>query len=118
MPLAGSNIANFGLTCTDKGLTSSTSCTVQAAKPAIVLVANPKSVELGEKASIGWVTASMKECIISSPSQPNFTAENAGKKNANGVATTDPINGATNFLLTCTTVGGNTREATTTVVIK
>src|SRR3989344_4475072 len=74
-PPTATRTVNFGLTCINKGISSNASCTVQVAKPAIVLVANPKSVESGERASIGWVTASMKEngCVISSSNQPDFT---------------------------------------------
>jgi len=119
-PPMGARTANFGLTCTNEGISSNTSCTVQVAKPAIVLVANPKSVELGETANIGWVTASMKEngCVISSPNQPDFTEQNANNPRNSGVAETLPITTETTFLLTCITAGGNTREATTTVMVK
>ena len=119
-PPTATRTVNFGLTCINKGISSNASCTVQVAKPAIVLVANPKSVESGERASIGWVTASMKEngCVISSSNQPDFTAQNANNPRNSGVAETLPITTETTFLLTCMTAGGNTREATTTVMVK
>ena len=116
-PPLGTNVVSFGLTCSNKGLTAHASCEVQVAKPAIVLVANPKSVESGSTSQIGWVTSGMEECVVSSPQQSDFTARNADLTNVNGTAETSPVTQATTILLTCTTLGGNTREATTTVSV-
>lgn len=116
-PPEGTNTATFGLTCTNQGQTATDSCSVQVAKPAIVLVANPKSVESGEKATIGWVTSGMEECVVSSVQQSDFTDKYADKKNVNGVAETSPITEPTDVLLSCTTVGGNVREVTATILV-
>lgn len=116
-PPAGANTAIFGLTCTNQGQTATASCSVQVAKPAIVLVANPKSVASGEKVTIGWVTSGMEECTISSVQQDDFTEKYVGKKNVNGVAETSPITEPTDILFSCTTVGGNVREVTTTILV-
>ena len=114
-PPMGTNTVSFGLICTNKGLSASASCNIQVAKPAIVLVANPKSVASGAVSQIGWVTSGMKECTVSSPQQADFTARNATRTNVNGVAESSPITELADFLLTCTTLGGKTRQATTTV---
>ena len=116
-PPTGANHISFGLVCTHEGQSASASCDVQVGKPAIVLVANPKSVTSGGTSQIGWVTSGMKECTVSSPDQADFTSSNAARTNANGVAESSPVTGETDFLLTCMTVGGNTRSASTTVSI-
>src|SRR3989344_5695409 len=117
-PPTGANKVSFGLTCSNKGLSAPASCDVQVAKPAIVLVANPKEVkEFGDVSKIGWVTSSMKECVISSPQQADFTDRNATRTNVNGVAESSPITEVSDFVLTCTTLGGRTRHATPTVSV-
>ncbi len=116
-PPAGINTASFSLTCTNQNQSSTASCEVQIAKPGIVLVANPQSVEQNGVATIGWVTAGMQKCTISSPDQTDFTARNASRTSVNGVASTSPITVETDILLKCTTVGGNIRQATTTISI-
>ena len=120
-PPGNTNTANFGLTCTNAGLTGSAQCSIQVGKPGIVLVANPKTVVSGKTSALGWVTSGMQKCIISSPNLSDFTSQNADKTSVNGTATTPPLtatNSATttyNFLLSCVTLGGGTRQASTTV---
>ena len=116
-PSGSTNTVAFGLVCSNQSLSSSASCTVQVAKPAIVLVANPDSVPLNDKATIGWVTSGMEKCTVSSPDQLDFTERNASRTNINGVAEMSPITETTDILLTCTTLGGNVREATSTVTV-
>ena len=58
----------------------------------------------------------MSSCVISSPQQADFTATNAGNTSVNGMATTSPITQDTDILLHCVTLGGGTRDATTTIV--
>ena len=120
-PPGDTNTANFGLTCTNAGLTGSAQCSIQVGKPGIVLVANPKTVVSGKTSALGWVTSGMQKCIISSPNLPDLTSQNADKTSVNGTAHTPPLtetNSATTtyiFLLNCTTLGGGTRQASTTV---
>ncbi|MEK7069134.1 MAG: hypothetical protein AAB947_01990 [Patescibacteria group bacterium] len=135
-PTGGVNTANFGLTCTHEGRVGSAQCSVQVGKPGIVLVANPKSVKSGKTSALGWVTAGIQSCVISSvPTEdgprygfkdtlqhiPAFTAENANNLSPNGVATTPPltaVNNATSyygFLLSCTTLGSGSKIATTSI---
>ena len=116
-PPEGTNTVAFGLICTNQTLSSSASCTVQVTKPAIVLVANPDTVALNETSTIGWVTSGMEKCTVSSPDQLDFTERNASRTNINGVAETSPITETTDVFLTCTTLGGNIREATTTISV-
>lgn len=118
IPPANATAANFGVTCSNQGLTGSTQCTIQVNKPSIVLVANPKAVQSGKESLIGWVTAGMQSCVVSSPEQADFTSRNAGNTSVSGLATTSPITAATNILLRCQTLGGGTREATTTVSVQ
>ncbi|HTR18504.1 MAG TPA: hypothetical protein VMH91_00795 [Candidatus Paceibacterota bacterium] len=116
-PPSGTNTANFGLTCTNGSQATGAQCSVQINQPAIVLVSNPKTVPNGQPSSIGWVTAGMQACVISSPQDAAFTASNANNQSVNGVAQTDGITGPTEFDLTCTTLGGQTRIASTTVSV-
>ena len=114
-PPAGANIATYTLTCTNEGRTATASCNVQVAKPAIVLVANPKTVPSGETSAIGWVTSGMQSCVISSPDLPSFTEQNKNATNVNGTVTTPALSSGATFVLKCTTIGGGMREASTTV---
>lgn len=115
-PPAGTNMAVYSLTCKDPKLgTSGAQCTVQVNKPSIILVANPKTVASGQTTLIGWTTAGMQSCIISSPNQANFTQNNSSNTSVTGAATTDPISGTANFTLNCQTTAGGTRSATVSV---
>lgn len=111
------NTATFALTCINQEKTVGAECRVQIAKPSIILVANPKIVASGKQSGIGWVTSGMKVCALSSPQLPFFTAEHASNANVNGTATTPPLSKVADFVLTCTTLGGGTRAATTTVSV-
>lgn len=109
----------YSVACTnDKNETATASCTVQVAKPAIVLITNPASVEAGKKSVIGWVTSGMQSCIVSSPDSSAFTTQNADKTATTGSAQTPPIAGSMRINLTCQTVGGGTRAASATVTLK
>ena len=116
-PPSGTNTANFGLTCTNGSQAAGAQCSVQINQPAIVLVANPQTVPSGQPSSIGWVTAGMQSCVISSPQDATFTASNASNQSINGVAQTDAITQSTEFDLTCTTLGGQTKGASTILVV-
>ena len=116
-PPNNTNTATYGLTCTNQGQTASAQCTVQVGRPSIVLVANPKAVATSTASRLGWVTSGTQSCVISSPDLPAFTAQNANNTSVNGTATTPPLNSAARFLLHCITVGGGTRQASTTVSI-
>jgi hypothetical protein len=116
-PPSGTNTANFGLTCTNNGQTASAQCSVQVNQPAIDLVADPQAVPSDQTSSIGWITAGMQSCIISSADDATFTSNNAGNTSVSGVAQTDAITGPTNFTLTCQTLGGQTKTATTEVTV-
>ncbi len=114
----GQNTATYTLTCVNQGVTASSQCKVQVSKPGIVLVTNPQHVKSGETATIGWITAGMQSCVISSPDQTDFSLKNASITNVNGTATTMPITKTSRFLLDCQTLGSDTRQASTTVTIK
>jgi hypothetical protein len=116
-PPAGQNTVTYTLTCLNQGVTSSAQCQVQLGKPGIVLVTNPKAVHGGETSLIGWISSGMQSCVISSPDQSDFTQRNANNTNPNGAATSSPITGTTRFQLDCTTLGGVTKQATTTVTM-
>jgi hypothetical protein len=116
-PPASNNIATYTLTCINLGVTASEQCQVQVTKPGIVMVVNPQKVASGENATVGWVTSGMKSCVISSPDQNDFTQRNAGNFSVNGAATTSPITGSARFNLNCETMGGDTRSASTSVMV-
>ncbi|MBI5470307.1 hypothetical protein HY968_03245 [Candidatus Kaiserbacteria bacterium] len=111
----GATTATYTLTCVNLGVTASARCTVQVGKASIVLVASPKKVHSGENSTIGWITAGMTSCVISSPDQSDFTSRNAGITSVNGAATTSPITKNSAFYLDCQTVGGSSKQASTTI---
>ena len=116
-PALTRNTATYSLTCTNGGITSGAECSVQVSKPAIILVVNPARVQQGEPSAIGWVTSGMHSCVVSSPQMTDFTAKNANNTDVNGVALTPSITMPTDIFLRCTTLGGATRTATTTIRI-
>jgi hypothetical protein len=116
-PPAGANTANFGITCTNQSLIGRAQCSVQIGRPSIVLVANPRIVASGASSTIGWITSGMSTCVVSSPDLPAFTTTNASNTSVNGMAITPPITANAGILLHCVTVGGSTRDATTTVLV-
>jgi hypothetical protein len=116
VPPAGTNQATFSLTCQNQGVTAGAQCQVQLNKPGIVLVTNPRTTTVGGSSLIGWITAGMQSCAISSPDDQDFTARNAANTSTNGAATTSPlISGTTRFQLDCQTLAGGSKSATTTV---
>ena len=116
-PPAGATSANFVLNCTNQGASARAQCSVQIGRPTIVLVANPKVVDPGKASTIGWITTGMQSCVVSSPEDGAFTAENATNTSVNGMASTSPLTSPIHILLHCVTVGGGTRDATTTVSV-
>ncbi|MEK7092888.1 MAG: hypothetical protein AAB927_00215, partial [Patescibacteria group bacterium] len=116
-PPAGATGANFELNCTNQGASRRAQCTVQIGRPTIVLVANPKVVDPGKASTIGWITSGMQSCVVSSPEDGAFTAENATNTSVNGMASTSPLTSPIHILLHCVTIGGGTRDATTTVSV-
>jgi hypothetical protein len=117
-PPAGTNTATYSLTCDNQGTKASAQCSVQVNKATIVLVANPSAVASAASATIGWVTTGMQSCVISSADLPDFTSSNAGKTSVNGVAQTPALTSNAQFLLHCQTLGGSTKDATTSVTIR
>lgn len=115
---SGTNTAIYGLKCSDGAAVATKQCSIQVAKPAIVLMANPKVVQSGKTSAIGWVTSGMHSCVISSPNLQSFTDEHKNVTNVNGSVVTPPLSSASDFVLKCATVGGNFKAATTTVTIQ
>jgi hypothetical protein len=116
-PLAGTNKATFGLRCVNGNIPATASCSVDMARPSITLVTIPKIIPVNASSTIGWVTTGMQSCTISSPQLPEFTSLNALSTTTNGGAVTPPLSESTEFLLHCTTLGGQTKDATTTVQV-
>jgi hypothetical protein len=116
-PPGNANTATYTLTCTDAGRIATASCNVQVGRPGIVLVANPSQIQSGKTSAIGWVTSGMKSCIISSPDSSSFTSQNAGNTSVNGTAVTPALSSTSRFVLDCQTLGGGTRQASTTVKV-
>lgn len=114
-PSLGSTTVTYGVTCSKDGVTDSAQCTTNVNKPSIVLVANPRDIDEGERTTIGWVTGAMDKCVISSPTLSDFTEENKGNTSVSGSVRTPALTRDTNFVLTCTTKAGTTKTAETTV---
>ncbi|MBV9159177.1 MAG: hypothetical protein JO019_01105 [Candidatus Kaiserbacteria bacterium] len=117
LPASGNTI-NYGIACVGTtGAVATSTCNVQVSHPSIVMVANPQTVSRGTTSVVGWVTTGMNACTVSSPDMPDFTAHNAGIRATSGVATTTPIATTTRVVLHCETIGGGTRDATTTITV-
>ena len=116
-PPPGTNIATYALTCASQGRTANSQCLVQVSNPAVILVANPKTVPANGTSILGWLTRGMRSCVISSPDQSDFTSRNSSNTSVSGIATTSPISSQATFLLRCETLGGGSKDATTTVTI-
>lgn len=117
-PGAGIQAINYGLTCTNQGVSESKQCTVTLNKPSLIFVANPKEINSGERSAIGWVTAGIESCIISSPELSSFTSEHASSPKKSGTVQTPALAADATFVLKCTTLAGGTRTATTTVDVR
>ncbi len=117
VPPAGNNTGTYSLICNNQGITAGAQCSVQINQPSIILVANPKTVASGAYSLLGWITTGMQSCTISSPDQSDFTSANAYNTSVNGVATTSPITGPTEFDLDCQTLAGGTKVASTTLQV-
>lgn len=114
-PPAGSNTATYGVTCNNNGVTSGAQCSVQVNPASIVFAANPATVPSGQTSQLGWVTAGMSSCVVSSSEDATFTSQNASNTSTNGTAQTDAIATSTDFTLSCQTLAGGTKQATLTV---
>ena len=116
---SASTTAIYQLTCIDGfGARSVGQCRVMRAPSAIVFVANPKSVGANQRASLGWVSAGMRSCALSSPQLSDFTVKNSKNGSVSGAIVTPSLRGPTQFVLTCTTVSGTTRNATAAVSVE
>lgn len=117
-PGAGISTVNYGLTCTNQGTTESKQCTVRINKPSLIFVANPKVINSGERSALGWVTAGIESCVVSSPDNATFTSENAGNAKKSGTVYSPTLTADTTFVLSCTTLSGGTRTASTTIDVR
>ncbi|HEY4488710.1 MAG TPA: hypothetical protein VJB97_04285, partial [Candidatus Paceibacterota bacterium] len=115
---ASATTTNYSLTCLRGEKTADAECSVDVARPTIILIANPQSVVRGETSTIGWTTTGMESCVVSSPHMPEFTTRNAGNTSVNGVAETSPITFPVRVDLECTTQGGATRTVQTNITVK
>ena len=59
----------------------------------------------------------MQSCRASSPTDAQFTAANASNLVTGGIATTSPLSVNTEYDLTCQTLGGQTKSASTTIAV-
>jgi hypothetical protein len=115
-PSLGTNTVTYGLLCSSQGVSNNAQCTVNVNKAAIVLVANPKTIESGNEANIGWITSGMDSCVISSTNEA-FTSANASSTNVSGSAKTPALTRTESFVLTCESKTGATKAASTTVTV-
>lgn len=120
VPPSGNSLATYTLSCANSttGNTAGAQCAVNIVNPKIVLAAVPGSVSAGSTSSIGWVTTGMQACTISSPNLPDFTAANANNTNTNGAVVTPSLSSTVPFMLTCTSLDGQTVVASTTVTVR
>ena len=115
-PVSGTT-ATYALTCSKEGVTDSAQCTLGVNKPMIALTSIPKNIKSGETATIGWVTGAIESCVISSPTNQQFTDANKDKAVPSGSAKTPPLTQTTKFVLNCTTKAGGSKSAEVSVEI-
>lgn len=119
MPPFNSNTATYTLGCRNSaGAVVGAQCSVQINKPQIALTADPATIAPGTASTVGWVTSGMQSCVVSSPDNAAFTAQNAGITNVNGVAPTPPLSETMHVQLDCTTFGGGARTASTVITVQ
>lgn len=103
-------IQKFAITCIKDGETETKACEVQVNKAALVVVANPSSVNRGEEAKVGWLSAGAKRCEVRAIGDSDeVTAFNNAHQNVtqiNGTATTPPLTEDMEIVVRCETHGG------------
>jgi len=107
-------IQKFALSCIKDGETQTKSCEVQVNKAALVVVANPSSVNAGEQGKVGWLSAGSKRCgVRATGDSDEVVAFNNAHQNAtqiNGTATTPPLTEDMEIVVRCETHGGAVLE--------
>jgi hypothetical protein len=117
-PPAGTNTATYRLTCNQNGVTAGAQCSVKVERAGIIFVANPGTVRSSETSLLGWTTSGMQSCVVSSPTDPVFTAQNSANTSVSGTASTIATSSAVSYRLRCESVSGGTSDATTTVSVR
>jgi hypothetical protein len=113
----------FALTCIKDGKTESKSCEVRVVKAALVLVANPSSVNKGEQGKVGWITAGARNCTVSA-SQGNsdevdaFNNAHQNVTQVNGTADTPPLSEDMEIVVKCKMHSGEDKEERVTVKVR
>eukprot|EP01034_Spumella_vulgaris_P002550 gene2550-3316_t len=103
-----SGTPTYTLDCSGAGGTASRSVTVivnpsTTAKPVVSLGVSPRSIVLGQSASLSWTTTNATTCTASGPW--------SGSKATGGNETVKPTaTGSFNYVLTCSGPGGTTSD--------
>ncbi len=116
---AGVSKVSYGLICTGQNgqKAQARQCDVAVYNPTIVMVSNPTRIENDKDTTIGWVTKGMKSCTVGSedPDLVEWDEDQEGNTNVSGSVKTPSLDEDTEFILTCTTQGGNSKDSKITV---
>ena len=96
--------AQYAIACSDS---RTYSCIVQVFDPRVAIWADPENVPLGTRTTIFWTTEDVGSCSVTGPSFSE-TGEFGG-------ASTVPINGSSEYSITCVAPDGTEITETTTV---
>jgi len=89
---------------------TSASCEVEVAKPALAIIATPRSVSSGGTTAISWKTKDTNSCVVSSDNHRNFQ-----KRGVEGEAVSPTLTTNTVFTVKCETVTGVIEERSVSV---
>jgi len=96
--------AQYAIACSDS---KTYSCIVQVFDPRVAIWADPEHVSLGTRTTIFWTTEDVDNCVVKGPS--------FSETGPFGGASTVPINGLSEYTITCIAPDGVEITETTTV---
>jgi len=96
--------SQYAIACSDK---KTYSCIVQVFDPRVSIWADPENVPLGTRTKVFWTTEDVDNCVIKGPS--------FSETGPFGGASTVPINGLSEYKITCIAPDGAEITETTTV---
>ena len=111
-PNLPNGVMSYGLTCSDGSRTSVASCDVTVQKPFMLM--SSQSGQSGA-VSLAWVTRGMDQCDLMATDNAGLNQQIENPLTQSGALSLTNVPNDTEVVLTCTTVGGEVKEAKTTI---